>query len=230
MAKEGRKTKDAPISENFNPNKTLKLNRAELAAAKRQASANAKQVKVDNAERDRLRREQKALDKKLLHDKLHEMAKKGMEVVEEEQEAERQELEREAAAEALKAEKIGEAGDSADEPSAYQMLQDMRYVYRKVKGRKKLAELIEGDDKQFVFMVKELMKIESQLMSAKIRAREDLNGTAQQTVFVVLKGLEDDPRLTQPLLDVTPGEGGDEEIDQRQIAAALTPEGSEYAE
>lgn len=225
MAKEGRKTKDAPISDNFNPNKTLKLNRAELARAKRQASANAKQAKIDNAERQKAIREKRAFNKKLLNENLHKMAAKGLEVLEEEQEAERQELEREAAAEALKKETKGEtqgtSGSSPDEPSAYQMLQDMRYVYRKVKGRKKLAELIEADDKQFVFMVKELMKIESQLMSAKIRAREDLNGTAQQTVFVVLKGLEDGPQI----LDVTPG---DEDIDHKQIAAALTPEGAEY--
>ena len=225
MAKEGRKTKDAPISDNFNPNKTLKLNRAELARAKRQASANAKQAKIDNAERQKAIREKRAFNKKLLNENLHKMAAKGLEVLEEEQEAERQELEREAAAEELKKETAGEtqgtSRNSPDEPSAYQMLQDMRYVYRKVKGRKKLAELIEADDKQFVFMVKELMKIESQLMSAKIRAREDLNGTAQQTVFVVLKGLEDGPQI----LDVTPG---DEDIDHKQIAAALTPEGAEY--
>lgn len=225
MAKEGRKTKDAPISDNFNPNKTLKLNRAELARAKRQATANAKQAKKDDAERRKAQREKRAFNKKLLNENLHKMAAKGLEVLEEEQEAERQELEREAAAEELKKETAGEtqgtSRNSPDEPSAYQMLQDMRYVYRKVKGRKKLAELIEADDKQFVFMVKELMKIESQLMSAKIRAREDLNGTAQQTVFVVLKGLEDGPQI----LDVTPG---DEDIDHKQIAAALTPEGAEY--
>ena len=225
MAKEGRKTKDAPISDNFNPNKTITLNRAELARAKRQASANAKQAKKDDAERRKAIREKRAFNKKLLNENLHKMAAKGLEALEEEQEAERQELEREAAAEELKKETAGEtqgtSRNSPNEPSAYQMLQDMRYVYRKVKGRKKLAELIEADDKQFVFMVKELMKIESQLMSAKIIAREDLNGTAQQTVFVVLKGLEDGPQI----LDVTPG---DEDIDHKQIAAALTPEGAEY--
>ena len=127
-------------------------------------------------------------------------------------------LEREAAAEA-RGVAPGEPKGEEDEQSAYQMLQDMRYVYRKVKGRKKLAALIAADDKQFVFMVKELMKIEAQLMSAKIRAKEDLNGSAQQTVFVVLKGLEDGPKV----LDIGSGD-----IDHRQISAALTPEGSEY--
>ena len=216
MAKEGRKTKDAPITDNFNPDKTIKLNRAELAAAKRQVTTERKKVKTAESERRRLRREQKALDKKLLEEKLRELAKIGLAVTEEEKEVERQELEKEAVQETQGKPK----GSEDDEQSAYQMLQDMRFVYRKVKGRKKLAELIATDDKQFVFMVKELMKIEAQLMSAKIRAREDLSGTAQQTVFVVLKGLEDVPTI----LDIT----GESSIDHRQIASALTPEGGEY--
>ena len=147
------------------------------------------------------------------------MAQKGLEATEEEAENERRELAKEAAEAAAKE---GKEVVQEDEQSAYQMLLDMRYVYKKVDCRKKLKTLIASDDKQFVFMVKELMKIEAQLMSAKIRAKEDLNGGGQQTVFVVLKGLEDMPKV----LDVTP----EENIDQRQIAAALTPEGSEYAE
>lgn len=224
MAKEGPKSKDAPITDNFNPDKTIKLNREELARAKRQAVANRRQSKIDDAERTRLRREKKALDKKLLEDKLRELAKIGLAVTEEEKELERQELEREAAE--VEEEEISEKSEKPndrpkkdkDEQSAYQMLQDMRYVYRKVKGRRKLAELIDSDDKQFVFMVKELMKIEAQLMSAKIRAKEDLSG-GQQTVFVVLKGLEEGPQVI---------EVQDSGIDQRQITAALTPDGGEY--
>ena len=111
----------------------------------------------------------------------------------------------------------GIEGDENDR-SAYQMLQDMRWVYRKVAGRKKLHNLIREDDKQFVFMVKELMKIEAQLLSAKIRAKEDPAGPQQQTVFVVLKGLEETPMKVI----------GDSEIDLRQVSAALTPEGKEY--
>lgn len=215
MPKEGRKTKDAPITENFNPDKTIKLNRAELAAAKRQAVRDNRQAKLDDEERRRLRKEKKAFEKQLLDEKLRELARVGLEATEEEKEAEKRELALEAAGKG--------STDPEDEQSAYQMLQDMRYVYRKVKGRTKLRDLIASDDKQFVFMVKELMKIEAQLMSAKIRAKEDLSGSAQQTVFVVLKGLEDDPRI----LDVSPVE--DTDIDQRQIAAALTPEGKEYS-
>lgn len=218
--KEGRKTKDAPISENFNTDKTIKLNRASLAAAKKQAMANARQAKDDEAERRKLRKEKTALERKIMREQLVKMAQKGLEATEEEAEDERRELAKEAA-EAAK--KRGEPEPSKeDEQSAYQMLQDMRYVYKKVDGRMKLKNLIASDDRQFVFMVKELMKIEAQLMSAKIRAKEDLNGGAQQTVFVVLKGLEDMPKV----LDVTP----DDDIDHRQIAAAMTPEGGEYAE
>lgn len=217
--KEGRKTKDALISENFNTNKTIKLNRAELAAAKKEAMSNARKAKEDDAERKRLRKEKTALERKIMREQLIKMAQKGLEATEEEAENERRELAKEAAEAAAKE---GKKAVQEDEQSAYQMLLDMRYVYKKVDGRKKLKTLIASDDKQFVFMVKELMKIEAQLMSAKIRAKEDLNGGAQQTVFVVLKGLEDMPKM----LDVTP----EDDVDHRQIAAALTPEGSEYAE
>lgn len=217
--KEGRKTKDAPISENFNTDKTIKLNRAALAAAKKEAMSNARKAKEDDAERKRLRKEKTALERKIMREQLIKMAQKGLEATEEEAENERRELAKEAAEAAAKE---GKKAVQEDEQSAYQMLLDMRYVYKKVDGRKKLKTLIASDDKQFVFMVKELMKIEAQLMSAKIRAKEDLNGGAQQTVFVVLKGLEDTPKM----LDVTP----EDDVDHRQIAAALTPEGSEYAE
>lgn len=217
--KEGRKTKDAPISENFNTDKTIKLNRAALAAAKKEAMSNARKAKEDDAERKRLRKEKTALERKIMREQLIKMAQKGLEATEEEAENERRELAKEAAEAAAKE---GKKAVQEDEQSAYQMLLDMRYVYKKVDGRKKLKTLIASDDKQFVFMVKELMKIEAQLMSAKIRAKEDLNGGAQQTVFVVLKGLEGMPKM----LDVTP----EDDVDHRQIAAALTPEGSEYAE
>lgn len=217
--KEGRKTKDAPISENFNTDKTIKLNRAALAAAKKEAMSNARKAKEDDAERKRLRKEKTALERKIMREQLIKMAQKGLEATEEEAENERRELAKEAAEAAAKE---GKEAVQEDEQSAYQMLLDMRYVYKKVDGRKKLKTLIASDDKQFVFMVKELMKIEAQLMSAKIRAKEDLNGGAQQTVFVVLKGLEGMPKM----LDVTP----EDDVDHRQIAAALTPEGSEYAE
>lgn len=217
--KEGRKTKDAPISENFNTDKTIKLNRAALAAAKKEAMSNARKAKEDDAERKRLRKEKTALERKIMREQLIKMAQKGLEATEEEAENERRELAKEAAEAAAK---DGKKAVQEDEQSAYQMLLDMRYVYKKVDGRKKLKTLIASDDKQFVFMVKELMKIEAQLMSAKIKAKEDLNGGTQQTVFVVLKGLEGMPKM----LDVTP----EDDVDHRQIAAALTPEGSEYAE
>ena len=124
-----------------------------------------------------------------------------------------------AAARAAKAEAdLEKSLEQDDAKSAYQMLQDMRYVYRKLKGKQKLATLM-ADDRQFLFMVKELMKIEGQQIAARIRAKEGPQGGGQQTVFVVLKGLEDGPVIELGKED--------SEIDHKQIAQALTPEGSE---
>ena len=109
-----------------------------------------------------------------------------------------------------------------DEKSAYQMLQDMRWVYQKVKGRDKLKRLMD-DDKEFKFMVKELLKIEAALLSAKIRAKEDPSVPANQMVFVVLKGLEDEVRVNKAMRG-----GDDKTVDMKQIAHALNPEGGLY--
>jgi hypothetical protein len=84
-----------------------------------------------------------------------------------------------------------------DDKSAYRMLQDMRSIYKSVDGKKKLQELIKSDDKQFVFMVKELMKIEAQLMSAKIKAKEGPGGVGNVTTFVIIKGLEDEKKIIE---------------------------------
>lgn len=97
---------------------------------------------------------------------------------------------------------------------AYRMLQDMRWAYKKVGGRRKLVELAESGDKEFINIVKELMKIESSLMTARIRSKGEEGGN--QAVYVVLKGLEAPP---VPVSDT---------IDLKQIQKALTPEGGEY--
>ena len=104
-----------------------------------------------------------------------------------------------------------------DGKSPAQMLEDMRYVYRSVNGREKLKKLMK-EDKQFVFMVKELMKIEAALLSAKIRAKEDPGAPANQMVFVVLKGLADEVKLQEQMGDV----------DMKQITGALNPDGGTY--
>jgi glycerol-3-phosphate cytidylyltransferase-like family protein len=107
-----------------------------------------------------------------------------------------------------------------DGKSPGQMLEDMRYVYRAVKGREKLKKLMR-EDKQFVVMVKELMKIESALLSAKIRVKED-TASANQMVFVVLKGLEDEGKI-EGMKGGIPGV-----VDVRQVAGMVNPDGSEY--
>jgi hypothetical protein len=105
-----------------------------------------------------------------------------------------------------------------DEAAANQMLQDMRHGYLKCGGRKKLVELMK-DDKEFKFVVKELMKVETTLLSAKIRKEGD-GAAPGQMVFVVLKGLEDEINIKTAMEDKT--------VDMKQIAHALNPDGSEY--
>jgi|LAHU01.1.fsa_nt_gb hypothetical protein len=112
---------------------------------------------------------------------------------------------------------LAEGGEVSEEEvaEAYKMLQDMRWVYRMVNGREKLKKLVEGNDRQFVAMVKELLKIESAIMTAKIRTKEERLGEGQKTVLVILKGLEEEKKY----IDVTPTD-----VDTRQIAQMLNPE------
>lgn len=107
--------------------------------------------------------------------------------------------------------KVGFEDDTDD--SAYAMLEDMRWVYKKVEGRKKLKKFVEADDKNFVVMVKELMKIETSLLATKIRKGEEGAGGGQ-SVFVVLKGLED-AAVVQGMMD--------KDVDLRQIQHAINP-------
>lgn len=117
------------------------------------------------------------------------------------------------------------ANPEDDVKSAYQMLQDMRWVYKNVKGRQRLKELC-ADDKQFLFMVKELMKIEAGLMSAKIKRNEDGEG-GQQTVFVVMRGLMDGP-----VAKLNDAKKEDEvvDVDFKQIEHVLNPGAGPYEE
>jgi len=129
---------------------------------------------------------------------------------------------RRAAAQGAKTDKAGIPKDTPveeDEANAsMRMLADMRHVYKKLKGREKLEKLMKSD-REFLFMIKELMKIESAQLTAKIRAKE---GPEQDNrmVFVVLKGLEEEKKF----LDVT-----DKDVDLKQISSALNPDGSEYS-
>ena len=102
-----------------------------------------------------------------------------------------------------------------DDKSAHKMLQDMRYVYRKANGRSKLLKLIKSDDRQFMALVKELMKIEAALMAAKIK--KDGDGNGGMSAFVVLKGLEDAAPVMSALLNIP------STINLNQIDHALNP-------
>lgn len=195
MAKEGRKAKDREITEGFNQKKIGGMSQKKLAKIKMEKVREAKKKK---AEEEKLRRE-KAEEKKR------------------EMEATKNDVD--AAAGAISTERPvgkGEEDPDADAKAAYQMLQDMRWVYRKVKGRTKLKKLIDGDDKQFVVMVKELMKIEASLMAAKARTKDDGGGASQQTVFVILKGL-----------DAIPIDVSDADVDMKQVSRAISPDGEE---
>jgi hypothetical protein len=114
-----------------------------------------------------------------------------------------------------------------DDRSANQMLQDLRYAYKNAvgldgkKGRSRLMELMKSDS-EFKFAMKELIKVEVGLMTAKLRAKEDGSALANQMVFVVLKGLEEEKKIMSKL------DMGDGAIDMKQISAAINPDGSEY--
>jgi hypothetical protein len=111
--------------------------------------------------------------------------------------------------------------DLDDGKSPAQMLQDMRYAYAMADGRKKLMKLIKGDDRQFVAMVKELMKIETAILTTKIRAKADEGGKGGgQTVFVILKGLEDEKKIMEIVQD--------KDVDMKQITQAINPDGSDF--
>jgi hypothetical protein len=192
--KEGRKSKDALIADEFNLHKKGGLSKAEQRAARMQ-----------KAQDDLLKRKQA---QELLD------IKKKLGKVEDRLEG--------VSPEEPEKEEPSEAKDEDDAKSAYKMLQDMRWVYRNVSGRRKLKELVEGDDKQFVFMVKELMRIEAALLSAKIRKTgEEGDGKVNQNFFVVLKGLEEDKKV----LDLV-----SKDIDLKQISRATNPDGTEMTE
>lgn len=194
-AKGGRAPKDAPISDGFNPLKRGGMSLRELKKAERAALVKKRALQTEKAKIEmavtKLTEKQAAVESEL-----------GEKPVVEEAPPQNQ--------------------DAADEKSAYQMLTDLRYAYRHSKGangavgKRRLVELMESDP-EFKFMVKELMKIESALLAAKIRSDKGPDMQANQMVFVVLKGLEEEKKFEQV---------GD--VDIKQIARAMNPDGSEY--
>lgn len=200
--KGGAVPKDKKFTEEINKSKSNKLNRNELRAAK---------LQKQKEELERLKQEKEL--QKLASDL--EKAKRKLGVDGATQDEYANEIDDSLATPPT------DPQDEDDVKSAYRMLQDMRWVYRNVRGRKKLKDLVMTDDKQFVTLVKELMKIEAQLMSAEIRSKEAGNAGGQNTVFVVLKGLQDDPRLSV-------GSVKSGTVDFRQISHVLDPESAPY--
>ena len=197
-ARGGQKPKDAPISEGFNPLKKGGMSLRELKKAEREALVVKRALKTEQAKIEltvaKLTEKSVALSGELGE----KPEKPGRE------------------------EPVLKDHEAEDEKSAYQMLSDLRYAYRNSKGagravgKKRLVELMEADP-EFKFMVKELMKIESALLAAKIRTKET-GGDTNQMVFVVLKGLEDEKKFE--------ADGGT--LDVKQITRAMNPDGSEY--
>ncbi len=110
--------------------------------------------------------------------------------------------------------------------AAYDMLLHMRYAYRNskgptgAKGRQRLVELM-NNDADFKFAVKELLKIESALLAAKIRKEGDgVVGGSNQNFFVVLKGLESERPMLEAMTDKT--------VDMKQIQKAMNPDENSY--
>jgi predicted RNase H-like nuclease (RuvC/YqgF family) len=193
MAKEGRRTKDAEISENFNTKKRgVKLTAAEIRKAK--------------FEQQRLLAEQKARERQV--DKLERELAKVRGPRSEDESGEGKEVEEDA--------KV-DVNEEEAARSAYQMLEDMRYVYRNAGGRAKLMKLMKADDKQFVFMVKELMKIEATLLATKIKTKGE-GGKTDGAVFVVLKGLNDEKVDSLKIITVD-----GEKVNVGQIRDAMNP-------
>lgn len=110
-----------------------------------------------------------------------------------------------------------EAPEEEDGSFAYQMLSDLRAAYKSGKGKSKLLTLMK-DDKEFKFLIKELLKVETAIMAAKIRRDPGQGGGGDRpAVYVILKGLE----CEKPLLTAMEK---DETIDVSQVMAATNPE------
>jgi hypothetical protein len=180
----GKPTKDAPISDYFNEKKKGNYSKEELRKIQQRAAMQSGRDKA-NANKKRLKAEREA----------------GI------------------VPEVVEVDEVVEKFDSGDAKSAYQMLQDLRYAYRnsvgngRKKGRQRLVDMMKADS-EFKFMVKELMKIESSLMAARIRSKEE-GVNSNRMVYVVLKGLEDEKLLEKQM---------NTGIDLKQLERATNPE------
>lgn len=94
----------------------------------------------------------------------------------------------------LESEQSGQEVDP-DDPEIidrYQMLQDMRWLYKKKGGRKSLETHMATNPKDYYQMVRELMKLEAGLKGLEIKAKAAGNaGGSGRATLVVIKGLHE---------------------------------------
>lgn len=114
----------------------------------------------------------------------------------------------------------GTAPGSSGPDSLYQMLEDMRDVYKRLGGKKRLLKFVRENDKAYELMVKELMKIESAMKQAEIKKSEPPGSPGSGNVFVVLKGLEADVQTTKV---VVPAIDGKTSIDMSSMSGIMNP-------
>lgn len=195
--KPGVKPKDGPISDNFNP---------------RKAGVNAKDIEQAQQQTAPY----KAFQRKDPKDWTPKYAAK---VAQAARSKARKEA-REAAALPIPSLK---SADNKETQDAQRMLQDMLWVYGQVNGREKLLKMVQADktNKEFVFVAKELIKVQTALLTAQIRAKSEGAIGGNKVVFVVLKGLGDtEERIGVPFENLNrlaigegsvtePGEGED---------------------
>lgn len=104
-----------------------------------------------------------------------------------------------------------------NDEDAIAMLNDIRYIYKHAGGRKKLMGMAKSDNKNFVALIKELVKVETAILTAKVRKNSNNGpmGGDRQNFFVVLKGLHNDKVVVDAMEN--------DSIDYEQIERALNP-------
>jgi hypothetical protein len=185
----GENSKDSIISKGFNPKKKNSLSKAELRKMERTAS-----LEKARLETQRLT----ALDK------LAKLERQSTEIADKM---------------GLKKDKniLPQDPKNNDDENSEMLLKDMRAIYKMLRGKTKLKALMQ-DDKQFLFMVRELMKMESAQMIAKTRRGDEEN--LGRTVFVVLKGLEEAKELEKEM----------QNTEKVRVLTAINPDGSDFKE
>lgn len=109
----------------------------------------------------------------------------------------------------------------SDIAASMQMLHDMRFAYNKANGRKKLADLVKNDDKQFASMVKELIRLEVALQAKNIGTRLG-DGDGTQNFFVIVKGLNTEEEVSKATGGLQVGKVSESPTPKNDIASVDT--------